>query len=538
MSPRNTSGRGGGRPQSGRHSHTSSGRLPRHGASNRTGHRASSANTSPLVGKLVELDITALALGGAGVGRMPETIAAADGGVEDSACAGMAVFVAGALPGSRVRARLTQVHRCHAEGLVAEVLSPSPEAVAPFCPHFGLCGGCSLQHLAPESQLAWKQRQIVEALARIGKVEPTRVLPPVAAPSSQRFRKNMEFAFQATTGGQAAPGGQGEALRLGLYEAATPGQLSGKTNVGRVFDLAACPIFPQTGEDIVAAVRAGCKKARLTAYDRASREGFLRHLVLRHSVHQDAFLAQLITAPATEGQGRAVQALGQELLDRFPQLTGFVHSERGSADGLSQAERTRLTLGAPVLIEALEGARYAISPDAFFQTCTKGAEALYAALRTLADLAPTDTVYDLYCGGGGIALFLAGSCGRVLGLEQNPSAIADAEANAKLNGTKNCRFLRADLSGQEPIPLRLPEDYETCAVAVVDPPREGLDAGLVQWLVAKPLPRLVYVSCNPATLARDAGLLSAAYKLAAVQAVDLFPHTAHAECLALFTPKS
>jgi 23S rRNA (uracil1939-C5)-methyltransferase len=125
----------------------------------------------------------------------------------------------------------------------------------------------------------------------------------------------------------------------------------------------------------------------------------------------------------------------------------------------------------------------------------------------------------------------------VLGLEQNPSAVADAEANARLGGIENCRFMRADLSGQEPIPLRLPEDYELPAVAVVDPPREGLDQGLVQWLINKPLPRLVYVSCNPATLARDAGLLSAAYELTAVRAVDLFPHTAHAECLALFTPR-
>ncbi|PKN07806.1 MAG: 23S rRNA (uracil(1939)-C(5))-methyltransferase RlmD [Deltaproteobacteria bacterium HGW-Deltaproteobacteria-8] len=527
MSPRNTSGRGGGSHKSGRHSHSSSGRTPRHGAEHRTGHRLSAAGASPLVGKLVDLDIDALALGGAGVGRMPETIE----GVEDFTGAGMAVFVAGALPGSRVRARLTQVHRRHAEGIVAEVLTPSPEAVTPFCQHFGLCGGCSLQHLAPESQLAWKQRQILEALSRIGKVEPKTVLPPVAAPMSQRFRNKMEFAFQ----------GKGDALRLGLYEAGVPGQISGqtpgKTSVGRVFDLAACPIFPEAGEELVAAVRQACKDAKLFAYDRASREGFLRHLVLRHSVHQDAFLAQLITAPATEGQGRAVQVLGQELLDRFPKLTGFVHSERGSSDGLSQAERTRLTLGTTVLIEALENVRYSISADAFFQTCTKGAEALYAALRDLADLAPTDTVYDLYCGGGGISLFLSKATGRVLGLEQNPSAIADAEANAKLNGTENCRFVRADLSGQEPIPLRLPEDYEIPAVAVVDPPREGLDAGLVQWLIDKPLPRLVYVSCNPATLARDAGLLSAAYDLAAVRAVDLFPHTAHAECLALFTPK-
>ncbi|MDQ7834972.1 MAG: 23S rRNA (uracil(1939)-C(5))-methyltransferase RlmD [Humidesulfovibrio sp.] len=517
---RNTSGRGGGSHKSGRHSHSSSGRTPRHGATHRTGHRASSAAASPLSGKLVDLDIDALALGGAGVGRMPERI----DGVDEFTGAGMAVFVAGALPGSRVRARLTHVHRRHAEAVVAETLTPSPEAVEPFCPHFGLCGGCSLQHLAPESQLAWKQRQILEALARIGKVVPGTVLPPVAAPHSQRFRNKMEFAFQ----------GKGDALRLGLYEASASGQATG---VGRVFDLASCPIFPEVGEQIVHAVREGCKQARLLAYDRASHEGFLRHLVLRHSVHQDALLAQLITSPATEGQGRAVQALGQELLDRFPKLTGFVHSERGRSDGLAQAERTRLTLGAPVLIEALEDVRYSISADAFFQTCTKGAEALYAALRDLADLAPTDTVYDLYCGGGGISLFLAGSCGRVLGLEQNPSAIADAEANAKLGGIANCRFLRADLSGQEPIPLRLPEGYEQPAVAVVDPPREGLDFGLVQWLVHTPLPRLVYVSCNPATLARDAGLLAEAYELAAVRAVDLFPHTAHAECLALFIPK-
>ena len=521
MSPRNTSGRGGGAHKSGRHSHSTSGRTPRHGATHRTGHRLPAA--SPLSGKLVELDIDSLALGGAGVGRMPDTI----DGVEDFTGAGMAVFVAGALPGSRVRARLTQVHRRHAEAMVAEVLTPSPQAVTPFCPHFGLCGGCSLQHLAPESQLAWKERQILDALSRIGKVTPTSVLPPVAAPLSQRFRNKMEFAFQ----------GKGEALRLGLYEAILPGQAPGNIGVGKVFDLATCPIFPAAGEDIVHAVREACKAAKLFAYDRATHEGFLRHLVLRHSVHQDAFLAQLITSPATEGQGRAVQAMGQELLKRFPKLTGFAHSERGRADGLSQAERTRMTLGTPVLIEALEDVRYSISADAFFQTCTKGAEALYAALRDLADLAPTDTVYDLYSGGGGIALFLAGSCGRVLGLEQNPSAVADAEANAKLGGIENCRFMHADLSGQEPIPLRLPEDYELPAVAVVDPPREGLDQGLVQWLINKPLPRLVYVSCNPATLARDAGLLSAAYELTAVRAVDLFPHTAHAECLALFTPR-
>ena len=517
MSPSNTSGRGGAKHKSGRHSHSTSGRTARHGHAPRAGHRPTQGASSPLVGKELELAIDSLALGGSGVARLPEGV----DGLEESA--GMAVFVTGALPGSTVVARLTAVHRRHAEAVALTVLTPSPDAVEPLCPHFGVCGGCTLQHLSTGSQLAWKERQILDALRRIGKVEPQKVLPAITAPAHTQFRNKMEFAFQ----------NRGNKLVLGLYEAGSTGDANG----GRVFDLTTCSIFPEAGVELVHAVRAACVEAGLTPYDRARRTGFLRHLVLRHSVHQDAYLAQLITAPADEEQGRAVQRMGLELLEKYPKLTGFVHSERAKPDGLAQAERTRITLGTPALIETLEDVRYSISADAFFQTCTRGAEALYAGLRELADLTPTDTVYDLYCGGGGIALFLSGAVARVLGLEMNPSAIADAEANAELAGVENCRFVRADLSGGESMPTRLPGGYETPDVAVVDPPREGLDAGLVQWLTERPLPRLAYVSCNPATLARDAGLLSSVYDLAAVRAVDLFPHTAHAECLALFTPK-
>mgnify|MGYP001811048582 CR=1 FL=1 len=240
MSRNTTSGRGGQRHKSGRHSHSTSGRTARHG-SQMPGHRARGAESSPLVGKTLELSIDTLALGGAGVGRMPDTL---EGAPFEGA--GMAVFVSGALPGSRVLARLTAVHRRHAEAVVVEVLEASPEAVTPFCPHFGVCGGCSLQHLAPASQLAWKERQILDALRRIGKVEPGKVLPAVAAPSSQRFRNKMEFAFQ----------GKGDALRLGLYEAGTSGQMGG----GRVFDLTTCPIFPEAGVEIVHAVRDACSR--------------------------------------------------------------------------------------------------------------------------------------------------------------------------------------------------------------------------------------------------------------------------------------
>jgi 23S rRNA (uracil1939-C5)-methyltransferase len=464
----------------------------------------------PLEGKTLDLVIETLALGGAGVARMPE-------GGEG---AGMTVFVAGGLPGSTVTARIIKMHRRHAEAQVVEVLTPSPEAVTPFCPHFGVCGGCSLQNLAPERQLYWKERQILDALRRIGRVEPGTVLPAVSAPNSTGFRNKMEFAFQ----------GLGASLRLGLYS---------KADTGRVFDLAACAIFPAGGYAILDAVRAACREAGLSAYERRTGQGLLRHLVLRHSVHQNKYLAQLITAPvpADSPPALAILALGESLLKRFPELLGFVHAERAKADGLAQSERTLLALGESALMETLEDARYSVSADAFFQTSTGGALALYCAARELADLAPTDVVYDLYCGGGGITLFFAPACARVLGLEMNPSAVADAEANAKRNSVANCRFLRADLTGGSAVPERLPEGFTKADVVVVDPPREGLDAGVAAWLNRVRPSRLVYVSCNPATLARDAGLLAEGFALAAVRAVDLFPHTAHAECVALFTPR-
>lgn len=508
-----TSGRGGSRHASGRHSQAGT-----RGGSGGGQHRrpAPEREAHPLEGKAVELAIDTLALGGAGVARLPE-------GPEGGEGAGMAVFVAGALPGSVVGARITRVHRRHAEAQVVEVLTPSPEAVEPLCPHFAVCGGCPLQNLDPARQLHWKQRQILDALKRIGRVEPQNVLPAVPAPSATAFRNKMEFAFQ----------GFGASLRLGLYAKADP---------GRVFDLASCAIFPEEGSELADAVRAACRAAGLSAYDRRTGQGLLRHLVLRHSVLEGKFLAQLITAPvpADSSPALAIRALGEDLLKRFPKLAGFVHAERARADGLAQAERTLLALGASALTEGLEDVRYSVSADAFFQTSTGGALALYSGLRDMLDLSPTDVLFDLYCGGGGIALFLASGAARVLGLEANPSAVADAEANAKLNKAENCRFQRADLTGESAVPERLPEGFAKADAVVVDPPREGLDAGLIAWLNRVKPARLAYVSCNPATLARDAGLLAGeggSFDLAAVRAVDLFPHTAHAECLALFTPR-
>lgn len=478
----------------------------------------------PLENTTAELSIVSLALGGAGIGRLPAAEASeakkTGEGQRTGEVGGMTVFVAGGLPGSRVRARLTRIHRRHAEAVVDAVLEPSPEAVEPLCPHFGVCGGCLLQHLDPARQLYWKERQLLDALTRIGRITPERVLPAVAAPLTSGFRNKMEFAFQ----------GRGEGLRLGLFRRDDP---------GRVLDVQACALFPAEGFALVEAVRAGCRAANLAAFDRRTGEGLLRHMVLRHSVSQDRWLVQLLTGPvpADSREARALRELGEGLLKSFPRLAGFVHAERKVRDGLAQAERTLLALGESALQETLGGVRYSVSADAFFQTSTSGALALYSALAELAALSPTDVAFDLYSGGGGIALFLAGSCKGVLGLEMNPAAVADAEANARLNRVENCRFLRAELAGESPVPARLPDGYARPDVVLADPPREGLDAGVVRWLCDVRPARLVYVSCNPSTLARDAGLLAGTFALRAVRAVDLFPHSAHVESLALFEPK-
>lgn len=505
-----------------KHSRTRSGGKPGGKPDRRSGHRQprrAPEQSHPLEGREAELVIDALALGGAGVARLPESFGES---------AGMAVFVPGALPGETAKVRISRMRPRHAEAVLVETLVPSPEAVTPACPHAGtgadsgVCGGCPLQHQDPAQQLAWKERQILDALRRIGRVEPEGVLPAVPAQSVYGFRNKMEFAFQ----------GLGASLKLGLHA---------RGEAGRVLDLRACAIFPAEGFPILEAVRGACQKAGLAALERRTGQGLLRHLVLRHSLSEDRYLAQLITAPTPADGGPAgfIRQLGQELLGRFPKLAGFVHAERKAADGLAQAERTLLALGESALTEELGGVKYSVSADAFFQTSSGGALALYSALRELLALNPGETLYDLYSGGGGIALFLARACARVLGLEANPAAVADAEANARRNRLDNCRFLRAELSGPEPLPAKLPEGFQRPDAVVLDPPREGLDRGVAEWLLRQRPARVGYVSCNPATLARDAGILcgEGGFALAAVRAVDLFPHTAHAECLALFTPR-
>lgn len=448
------------------------------------------------LGNTIECRIEALVLGGRALARVD----------------GLVVLLDGGLPGETVEARVLRRKKRHAEAQTLRVLAPSPHRVEPFCPHFGRCGGCSHQDLAYAEQLAWKQRQVLETLERIGKAKPERVLPAIPSPLLTHYRNKMEFAFD----------GRGADLALGLHA---------RGESGKVLDIAECPIGPKLAGAILALARTFCRDSRIPAFDPETGRGFWRHLVVRYSESAGRLLVHCITAD-DEPRLPAAQALGEALLAAVPEIVSYVHSTRKSRRALAFGERIALALGEPGLAEVLRldgrELRFAVSPNAFFQTNTRAAELLYAAGLDLLGLAACDSVLDLYCGSGGMSLFLAAKAGQVVGFDLSAEAVADARRNAERNGLANCRFETLDLGA-----VALPQGLPQPRAVVLDPPRQGADPRAIETLLALAPEKLLFVSCDPATLARDVERLSPRYALDAVRVVDLFPHTPHVESLTL-----
>lgn len=441
----------------------------------------------------LELAVTRLALGGRGVAR----------------ASGLVVFVDGGLPGALVRARVTRVRKGFAEAEVLEVLTPSPEAVTPACRHADVCGGCPWQGLDYQAQLFWKREQVAETLARLGGLTDVTVHPTVASPQPFAYRNKMEFAFAGK-------------LHLGLHERRRP---------GRVLDIEECLLMAPWAIQVVDFVREFCRETGLPTYDARTGKGVWRHLVLRESAATGKRLIHLITGPA-RAAGDVAHGLGEALLARFPEVTGFVHSMRRAATAVAVGERQVFCLGEPQLEETVGGTRLVVSPDAFLQTNTAAAGLLYDVVAEAAGSVPGGTAWDLYCGCGGITLRLAPHFGLVHGVEADPRAIEDAKASAILSGSDTCVFHARD-AGQAMADLA----QTAPAVVVLDPPRSGAAPEVLAAILAAAPARVVYVSCNPATLARDLKILSDLYQVTAVTPVDLFPQTAHIECVAALTAR-
>ncbi len=439
---------------------------------------ASATGPAAQRGELLDLEIDSLAYGGRGIARRD----------------GYVVFVSGGLPGDQVRAEVTKAKRQFAEAQTVELLRPSADRVPDRCQHAGEpCPGAPWQGLDYERQLSTKRDQVDDALRRIGELEGYELEPIEPAAEQWRYRNKLEYTF----------GEQDGELALGFHA---------RGRWDRVVGVEDCLLASEPGNAARNRVRDWARAAGLDAYDRRSREGLLRNLVVREGRRTGELQTRLVTSAAQ--------------IPRPPvDLHTIIEGPSGGTDGPTGA------LGSERFSEVLSGLRLEISHSAFFQTNTEMAERLYGVARDYAGLRGTERVFDLYCGIGTLGLVMAREAGEVWGLEIVPEAVTDAARNAELNGIDNARFVAANArTGIRP----LVEQAGRPDVVVIDPPRAGLSQKIVRRVIECDAPRIVYVSCNPTTLAPNAAQLAGAgYRLRRVKPVDMFPQTPHIECVAL-----
>lgn len=444
-------------------------------------------------GDELELRVDRLAYGGHGVARLN----------------GFVVFVRRGLPGDLVRARVTRVKRSHAEATVLAVVEPGHDRVEPVCEHFGECGGCRFQDLAYEAQLDAKADHVRDALERIGGLTGFDLEPAVPAADLYGYRNKLEYSFAQTAHGPA----------LGFHRA-------GRWN--EVLEVRRCWLTSDLGNAVRDTVRDWARSTDLLAYDQESNTGYLRHLVVREGRNTGQVLVTLVTASGPlPAQDRLVDSLR-----RFPQVRSIHWAVNDRPAEVTQLP-TRLLWGGDAIEEEFLGLRFRVRPTAFMQTNTRMAERLYGLAIEYAALAGSETVYDLYCGTGTIALCLARQALTVWGIELSEEAVACAIENASLNGISNVAFFAGDVGDavEELVPRAGRPD-----VVVVDPPRAGVPGKALRKIAALGASRIVYVSCNPATLAGNAKQLVGEldYRLERVRPVDMFPHTPHVEAVAAF----
>jgi 23S rRNA (uracil1939-C5)-methyltransferase len=448
-------------------------------------------------GEELDLRVDSLAYGGSGVGRHD----------------GFVVFVRGGVPGDTVRARVTKVKRGFAEGVVTDLIAPSASRVSAPCRHFGVCGGCRFQDLAYDVQLEEKARQVRDALVRIGRFPEPPLEPIVPAASQFGYRNKLEYSFTSSEDG----------VDLGFHRAGRWDEVIG---------IEECLLTTDLGNWIRLAVRDWAREEQLEPYDQATGSGYLRHLVVREGRNTGQALVVLVTAPGERFEAGYLV----DVLRRFREVRS-IHWAINDTPAEQTNLPTKLLWGADAIEEEILGLRFRVRPSAFLQTNTEMAARLYELAREYAELRGDENVFDLYCGTGTIGLSLAGRVHTVWGLEISEEAVACAIENAELNGIENAHFFAGNV-GQTIEELR--EEAGSPDVVIVDPPRAGLAGKALRRTGALGASRIVYVSCNPTTLASDLQVLrdEYGYELVRCRPVDMFPHTPHVESVsALSLPR-
>jgi 23S rRNA (uracil1939-C5)-methyltransferase len=448
----------------------------------------------PKKGEIITLNITDLAFGGNGVAKIENFV----------------VFVESAVPGDVVEAQVQKSRGNYAEARIVRLITPSEHRVAPACEHFGYCGGCKWQHLEYAIQKQYKEDQVRQALIHIGGIKEPPVEPIIGAHKIYFYRNKMEFSFHVSEGGETL---------LGLHVA------------GRfqdIFQLNRCHLESEVSNEIVRFVRTRSVELGLPPYHIIDHTGCLRFLVIREGKFSGQMLVNLVTG---KGDFPALNTLANEIGQKFSTVVSISHTVNPEKANIARGEKETVLYGSDHIYEQLGEHRYRISANSFFQTNSYQVQRLYDLAVELAQPEKLDRMLDLYTGTGTIAIYFSDLVSEVVGVESVADAIADAEANVELNSVTNCRFVVADVADY--LKQAAGENFD---LVVLDPPRAGCHPDVIKSLRELRPKKIVYISCNPATLARDVKeLVDDGYTLDRAVPVDLFPHTFHIEAACRLT---
>lgn len=454
-----------------------------------------------------------------------ENIIVTDYAAEGKALAkidGKVIFISGAVPGDVVDIFLTKNKKDWAEARVIEIKQPSTERQLPFCKHFGLCGGCKWQMLPYAKQLQYKQQEVEQNLKRIGKVDLPELMPIVGADDDKHYRNKLEFTFSNK--------------RYLLPEEMATEETTLQSNAlgfhvprlfDKIIDIQECFLMDDVNNSIRNTVRDFALLHNFTFYDVRQHTGWLRNIVIRYCTTGELMVNIIFNTEDEENR----KLLLDDLLLKVPSISTLLYTINPKFNDTIYDLTPVTYFGKGYAIEKLENFSFKISPKSFFQTNTKQAEKLYQITRKFAGLTGNEVVYDLYCGTGSIGIFLSQGAKKIIGVEAIEDAIEDAKENAALNAINHTYFFAGDV-----IKICNDEFFTTHGkpdVVITDPPRAGMHEKLVNKLLDIEAPKIIYVSCNTATQARDIGLLNEKYSVQKIQPVDMFPHTHHIECVVL-----
>ena len=437
----------------------------------------------------------------------------------------LVIFVPYAVPGDVVDLQVRRKKHSYAEAEVVKFHTYSPIRTKPFCEHFGVCGGCKWQCLPYEEQLKFKQKQVVDNLTRIGKVELPEVSPILGSKHIKEYRNKLEFGFSNKkwlTFEQVASGEKFDVMNgVGFH---IPGAFD------KILDIHTCHLMTDINNRLRNGIRDFALQHGLTFFDLRAQNGLLRNMMIRTSATGEIMLLMQFCIRTQEEEQEAQQVL-EYIHTAFPEVSSLLYVNNLKCNDTIGDLDVKVYAGTDFIYETMEGLRFKVGPKSFYQTNTEQAYELYKVAREFAGLTGKELVYDLYTGTGTIANFVAHQARQVIGIEYVPEAIEDAKVNAQINGLSNTLFYAGDMKDI------LNEDFINKHgrpdVIITDPPRAGMHNDVINTILFAAPQRIVYVSCNPATQARDLQALDAAYKVKAVQPVDMFPQTHHVENVVL-----